>query len=734
MGEKITMLETSKSKEQQPAPSLRKTLAVTFISFSILALLLVSIFQIGLNFQAQQQIVADLISLRAAAEVSAFVEKFFNTLEATAQVGSVPSVSPGDRRLLLDNLLRLEPAFSELALLDERGQELVRVTPTILIAPSNLINYADSDLFAQVQQGQRYIGSVYFDETTGEPRLKIAIPVKNIYDEFEGVLVAEINLIFLSEMISSLQIGQAGLAYVVDNKGNLVAFRDVSQVLHGNDVSKLPEVAEFLESQGAADETVAEFDTGIMGTNVLETYIPLGVPDWAVVIELPIGEAYQGIIGSLMASVGALILVAIMAGIAGIYVARYLAAPLLNLTETVTRIAGGETELIAAVEGSAEVAHLAEAFNTMTAQLREAIGSLEQRVIARTQRLEIAATLGEQLSGILNLDELLAELVHQIKDKFGYYHTHVYLFDESRQTLLLAAGAGQAGAEMKAKGHHIGLETDSLVARAARTSEIVYSDDVEEAPDWLPNPLLPDTRSEMAVPISLEGQVLGVLDVQQDTVAGLDEGDANLLRSLANQVAVAVRNARLFAEVESALAEARAVQQQYAEQAWQRSKTVQQTSQYLYARPNAAPLDQAKQKVLAETQQQATALSHPAIIAVNGDESRSRALIAPVNLRDKTIGTLQLHAPGDNQIWNEDDLAVIQAVVDQLAQTAENLRLFDETRERAAREQTVREIAEKMQIATDLQELIKTTAEELGKYFSLDYAVVELGVKDKETA
>ena len=168
------------------------------------------------------------------------------------------------------------------------------------------------------------------------------------------------------------------------------------------------------------------------------------------------------------------------------------------------------------------------AFKSMTDQLRNLITTLEERVVSRTQRLEVVASLSEQLNAILDFDQLLLELVSQVKDTFGYYHAHVYMLDES-QNLVMAAGAGEAGRQMMAQGHSISLDVPtSLVARAARTNQIVSIANVREAADWLPNPLLPDTYSEMAVPIVSEGQVVGVLDVQQDEVAGLDEGDAGL--------------------------------------------------------------------------------------------------------------------------------------------------------------------------------------------------------------
>ncbi|MFC1975368.1 GAF domain-containing protein, partial [Chloroflexota bacterium] len=172
---------------------------------------------------------------------------------------------------------------------------------------------------------------------------------------------------------------------------------------------------------------------------------------------------------------------------------------------------------------------------------------LEQLVAARTQRLEAVAIVSGRLNAILDINQLAKELVDQVKERFDYYHAHIYLLDKERQKLTLNAGYGEAGAEVKAQGHHIPLNAPtSLVAHAARRREIIYVDDVRQASDWLPNPWLPDTHSEMAVPIIAEDEVIGVLDVQSDQVAGLDEGDMDLLCSLANQVAVAMTNAQFY--------------------------------------------------------------------------------------------------------------------------------------------------------------------------------------------
>jgi GAF domain-containing protein/HAMP domain-containing protein len=431
---------------------------------------------------------------------------------------------------------------------------------------------------------------------------------------------------------------------------------------------------------------------------------------------------------------------AALAMVFGFLIARSITRPISELQKGAEAFRQGHMETVIPVSGSDELGLLAQSFNQLTAELSELYRTLEQRVTNRTHRLEIVATLSERLGTILKLEELLAEVVNRTQESFGYYHVHIYLFDDKRENLVVAEGTGLAGAEMKAKGHHIPLNAaTSLVARAARTGQVVRVDNVREAEDWLPNPMLPDTYSEMAVPIilGLEEQVVGVLDVQEDEIAGLDEGDAALLRSLASQVAIAIHNAGLFTEVEAALAEMRTTHERYLEQTWGKSRTPTREGHYHYARSDAPALSQS---TLGEAKQRALTQDCPTTIMLDDSQSAgetqgnpSKSIVAPIILRDKTIGALHLHSVRDGQEWTEDDLAVVEAVVDQFAQSAENLRLFEDTRQRASREQMLREITEKMRAATSLDELVETAAEELGQHFSAQYALVELGAEVEDS-
>ncbi len=222
-----------------------------------------------------------------------------------------------------------------------------------------------------------------------------------------------------------------------------------------------------------------------------------------------------------------------------------------TLTDTAVAISGGDISRVAPVESNDEIGTLAASFNAMTSQLRDLIGSLEQRVADRTKALTSVAEISTAASTILDTDKLLQQVVDLAKERFNFYHSHIYLMNEAGDTLVLASGAGKPGQQMVAEGRSIPLDREqSLVARAAREKKGVTVNDVTLAPDFLPNPLLPDTRSELAVPMMVGDRVIGVFDVQSEAVGRFTDADVAVQTTLASQVASAIQNARSYTEVQ----------------------------------------------------------------------------------------------------------------------------------------------------------------------------------------
>ncbi len=557
----------TKTNSPRSAGSIATILAVTFFTLSVVILLMSSGLAIIFNYTQVQETVSVrqlLIAQNAAKTVSKFIQDKFNDMEIAVELVNPVSVGAETQKNIMESLLGHDPAFRQLALLDRQGRQLAHSSRILQTLSPQFIAQLKGDSLTETSKGERYVSPVYIDDVTSEPLVAIAIPVKNVFGDFQGTLVSEVNLKFMWDLVDQLKVGETGYAYVVDNQGNLIAFGDASRVLRGENVGKIFEVQEFVKSPSASDDISPEVEsyTGLLDANVVGTYVPLGTPQWAVIIELPTDEAYQPLAGVVMVSIIATLILAALAGTVGIFVARRLAVPLVNLTETATRIANGEMGLQAVPSGTREIVGLATAFNSMTGQLRDLIGSLEQRVADRTKvlakqalQLQSGTDVSRAVSSVLDADELIQKAVNLVRDRFDLYYVGLFLLDEQHHFAVLEAGTGEAGRHLLENAHKLEVNDDSMIGWCITHKQARIALDADKESARFSNPLLPNTHSELALPLISRGQVIGAMTVQSEHESAFADEDVTILQTMADQLANGIEKARLYEQIQQRSAE-----------------------------------------------------------------------------------------------------------------------------------------------------------------------------------
>ncbi len=371
-------------------PSLATTLAVAFLAVSLIALFISGGLQVISNIQIQQGAISNYqqyVAQEAGAQVRDFILSDFDVLETAAWLTPHASASAEEQRQVLQALLGREPSFRNLILFDGENRTVATASRMSTESAARLSRQFDDDFFAAVRRETRYVGSVDVDPGTSEPMVVMAVPVENVFGDFQGTLAAEVNLKAMWELVDQIKVGSTGRAYVVNRNGDLIAFEDSARVLKGENESQLIAVRDFMAARASDPPPAAKLHQGIMGDTVVGTYVPLETPDWAVATEMPWEEAYRNVFWYGGLSAGLTLAVAVCAGLLGVSLARRLTVPVVHLTKTAAAIAGGELGMQVPVQGPREIGQLAHAFNSMTGQLRATLDSLEERV-AETKRAQ----------------------------------------------------------------------------------------------------------------------------------------------------------------------------------------------------------------------------------------------------------------------------------------------------------------------------------------------------------
>ncbi len=363
--------------------SLRTTLALAFLALSAVVLFITSSLNMYSNFQSNQKVVAgqqQLIAREAANTVKVFIQDKISMFSVVSSISDLVNNNRKEQEEVLGRILGLEPSFRYLSLFNEKGKELCKTSRISKLLLKPLSKQMKEEMFSQVNSGDTYISSVYVDDTTYDPLVIIAFPIKDVFKNIEGTLVAEVNLKFMWDLVGSMQIGKKGQAYVVDRNGNLIAHGDISRVLKGENLSHLKKVSEFIKTKDSLYESKAKITKGIQGNSVFTSYVPLGDPDWAVVIELPTLEAYEPVVVAFTISILIMVFSFILAIIAGSILSQRITKPIIELRDATRQISKGNLDTRINVKSKNEIGELALNFNQMVNSLSSLIINTKQAI------------------------------------------------------------------------------------------------------------------------------------------------------------------------------------------------------------------------------------------------------------------------------------------------------------------------------------------------------------------
>jgi GAF domain-containing protein/HAMP domain-containing protein len=374
------------------------------------------------------------------------------------------------------------------------------------------------------------------------------------------------------------------------------------------------------------------------------------------------------------------------------YVAKSVSGPIHELIKTFNKIEQGDLTQRAPVSSTDELGIVTVQFNRMVARLEALQSTLEQQVVERTRQLAATNEVGRVAASSLDPEQLLARVLPLFPEQFGYYYAAIYLVDASGKLAELKEATGEAGRVLKQNHHRLEIAGKSMVGTAIREQSARIAQVASDEKQRFDNPLLPYTRSEIALPLMVGNHVLGALNVQSTREADFGPQVIETMKNMASQVAITLENARLFQEAQQVIRELRTVHQQYLLEGWNGFTEENEKLEYRIG---------------------------------DEEEDSSRKLEVPISLRDQVLGQIMLEGQKE---WTPDQQSLVNAVATQAAIALENARLVSESRQIALRERMAAEINSKIWSSATIDGVLQTVIKELGRRLNASSATIELNI------
>jgi GAF domain-containing protein len=335
----------------------------------------------------------------------------------------------------------------------------------------------------------------------------------------------------------------------------------------------------------------------------------------------------------------------------------------------------------------------------------------------RTRYIESAAEVGKAATSILEIDELLDNVVNLISERFGFYQAGIFFIDEQNEFAVLQAASSEGGQRMLARDHKLKVGAEGMVGYVTSQGQARIALDVGEDAVFFNTPELPQTRSEMTLPLFYGGRIFGALDVQSTEPNAFSEEDISSLTVLADQVSMAINNARLFSELQSSMEAERQAFGEVSRRAWQGLIRRSGAIGYKYQNNGVLPVENEWPEEMAEALQTQKVVN---TFDQNG------ALSVPIMVSGNAVGAIRVRKPTNEISWAEDEIELIEILSDRLSQALESARIYQASQRQALQEQLTGEISSQLRQTLDIDTVLKTAAKELGDAFNAKEVVIRM--------
>ena len=505
-------------------------------------------------------------ALAAATRIEQFVTGIERQVRATMEVPFTDAVVARDQREIdFLRLLHDVPAITEIVQLDADGRLQLLVSRFAPNEVGTQRDFSRDPRFLKTRIGRTYFGPVYF-RNESEPHLTIAVPWGEGAPE---VVAAEVDLRSIWHVISQIHVGVTGYAYVIDQRGLLVAHPDMSLVLQKRDLSGLPQIS-AARAAPAAPDVVTE-TAGLRGGRALTSHATIEQLGWLVFAEQPLAEAFAPLQGAIVLSAIFFVVGLGLSVLASVLLARRMVAPIRVLQAGAARIGAGELGHRIDVRTGDELETLGEEFNRTAAHLQESYATLEQKVDARTRELADAnAGLSEALEqqtatsevlkvisrSTFDLAPVLQTLIENAVRLCGATRGHIFRFDGESLRFSASYGATPEFVEWLEQ-NPVLLGPGSVAGRAGSERRTVHVRDVLVEPGYerLDLQRLQDYRTVLAVPMLREDVLVGVITILKSTAEPFTQRSVELVTTFADQAVIAIENVRLLQELQARTSE-----------------------------------------------------------------------------------------------------------------------------------------------------------------------------------